>query len=187
MRSTDGDIVDMFLERNEDAINATSEKYGRRIRNIAFRIVGNIQTAEECENDTYLEAWNRIPPSEPRTYLMAFLSRISRTISINRSVSDHRLKRFAYIEELSSEMEQCIASSSSVEKELDAKLLIEAISSFLKKQPKEKRVIFMRRYYYLEKTSAIAKCFGYKESSIRSILFRMRNELREYLEKGEII
>ena len=102
MRSTDGDIVDMFLERNEEAINATSEKYGRRIRNIAFRIVGNIQTAEECENDTYLEAWNRIPPSEPRTYLMAFLSRIARTISINRSVSDHRLKRFAYIDELSS-------------------------------------------------------------------------------------
>ena len=187
MRVSDADIVNMFLERNEDAINEASERYGSRIRSIAYRITRNIQTSEECENDTYLEAWNRIPPSEPRTYLMTFLSRIARTISINRCVSDHRLKRFAYIEELSSEMEQCIASSSSVEKELDAKLLIEAISAFLKKQPKEKRVIFMRRYYYLEKTAAIAKCFGYKDSSIRSILFRLRNELREYLEKEEII
>ena len=118
---------------------------------------------------------------------MTFLSRIARTISINRSLKDHRLKRFAYIEELSTEMEQCIASSSSVEKELDAKLLIETISLFLEKQSKEKRIIFMRRYYYLEKSSDIAKHFGYKESSLRSILFRMRKDLRNYLEKEEIL
>lgn len=187
MRVSDGDIVNMFLERNEDAIQIVSDRYGSRLRSIAFRITGNMQTSEECENDTYLEAWNRIPPSEPRTYLMTFLSRIARTISINRCVKDHRLKRFAYIEELSSEMEQCIASTSSVEKELDAKQLIEAISCFLKKQTKEKRIIFMRRYYYLDKVSVIAKRFGYKEGSMRSLLFRMRKELREYLEKEEII
>lgn len=184
---SDGDIVDMFLKRNEDALETVSNKYGNRIRSISFRITGDLQTAEECENDTYLEAWNRIPPSEPRTYLMTFLSRIARTISINRSLKDHRLKRFAYIEELSTEMEQCIASSSSVEKELDAKLLIETISLFLEKQSKEKRIIFMRRYYYLEKSSDIAKHFGYKESSLRSILFRMRKDLRNYLEKEEIL
>ena len=166
---SDGDIVDMFLKRNEDALETVSNKYGNRIRSISFRITGDLQTAEECENDTYLEAWNRIPPSEPRTYLMTFLSRIARTISINRSLKDHR------------------ASSSSVEKELDAKLLIETISLFLEKQSKEKRIIFMRRYYYLEKSSDIAKHFGYKESSLRSILFRMRKDLRNYLEKEEIL
>ena len=187
MKISDSDIVDMFLERKENAIKATSERYGARLRSICFRITGNTQTAEECENDTYLEAWKRIPPSEPRTYFMTFLSRIARTISLNRSVSDHRLKRFAYMEELSSELEQCIASSSSVEQELDAKLLIEAISDFLKKQPKEKRIIFMRRYYYLEKTSVIANQLGYNESSLRSLLFRMRKELRDYLEKEEIL
>ncbi len=187
MKIADSDIVDMFLKRNEDAIRITSERYGSRLRSISFRITGNIQTAEECENDTYLEAWKRIPPSEPRTFFMTFLSRIARTISINRIVSDHRLKRFAYVEELSSEMEQCIASSSSVEKELDAKLLLESISIFLKKQSKEKRILFMRRYYYLEKTSIIAKQFGYNESSLRSILFRLRKELRDYLEKEAII
>ena len=185
--ASDSEIVDMFLERNEEAICETQNKYGKSLRSISCRITGNVQTAEECENDTYLEAWNRIPPSEPRSYLMTFLSRIARTISINRCVSDHRLKRFAYIEDLSSELEQCIASSSSVEKEMDDKLLIDGISRFLSNQPREKSNIFVRRYYYLDTISEIAEKFGYNENTLRSILFRMRKELRDYLEKEGII
>lgn len=187
MNISDSMIVDMFLDRNEDAIKEVSEKYGKRIRKISYGITGNVQTSEECENDTYLEAWNRIPPNEPRTYLMAFLSRIVRTISINRVTSDHRLKRAAYVEELSVEMEQCLASASSVEKDIDDKVLMEAINRFLMMQPKKKRMIFMRRYYYLDKTSVIARKFGINESSLRSMLCRLREELRDYLGKEGIL
>jgi len=187
LKSDDSSIVDMFLNREEEAIRIVSAKYGARIRSIAYGITENTETAEECENDTYMEAWNRIPPHEPRTYLLAFLSRIVRTISINRCVRDRRLKRFAFISELTSEMEQCIASSISVENKIDENLLIEEIGKFLKEQPPKKRLVFMRRYYYLDKMETIAKRLDMKESTVRTLLTRMRKDLHQYLERRELL
>lgn len=183
----DSSIVDLYLERDENAIRHTSEKYGARLRYISYGITEDHPTSEECENDTYLQAWNRIPPHEPRTYLMPFLIRIIRALSINRCVSENRLKRKAVVTEITSEMEQCLPSSSSVEKELEGKLLAEAISRFLHEQPEEKRIIFMRRYFYLDTAASIAKRYGHKESSVRMTLMRMRNELHAYLEKEELL
>lgn len=177
----DDRIVELFLNRDESAIACTSEKYGNRLCSIAQRITGDLSTAEECENDTYLEAWKRIPPNEPRTYLLAFLSRIIRNISINRCVERDRLKRSAYITELSAEMEQCIPSPNDVESCLDGIEIGRIISVFLHAQPKEKRVIFMHRYYYLDSVSSIADRFGYSESKVKTMLFRMRNDFRNYL------
>lgn len=180
----DDNIVELFLNKDESAIAYTAEKYGSRLRSISQRITADVSVAEECENDTYFEAWNRIPPSEPRTYLAAFLSRIVRNISINRCVERDSLKRKAYIMELSEEMEQCIPSPNDVESCLDGIEIGRIISAFLQKQSKEKRTIFMHRYYYLDSVSAIAERFGYSESKVKTTLFRMRNDLRAYLIKG---
>ncbi len=110
----DEKIVDLFLDRDESAISHVAEKYGSRLCTISYRITQDHATAEECENDTYLEAWNRIPPNEPRAYLPTFLSKIVRNISLNRCIERKRLKRSAYVSELSKEMEQCIAGKDHV-------------------------------------------------------------------------
>ncbi len=179
----DNGIVDLFINKDERAIFCTSEKYGNRIRNVSQRITRDLAVSEECENDTYLEAWNRIPPNEPRTYLLAFLSKIIRNISINRCLEMERLKRKANIVELSHEMEQSIPSGNDVENHLEGIELERVISQFLHKQPREKRVIFMHRYFYFDSISSIAKRFGCSKSKIKTMLFRMRKGLREYLVK----
>lgn len=97
----DSRIVDLYLLRDETAIRQTTDKYGIRLRSLAYGIVEDRQTAEECENDTYMEAWNAIPPHEPRSYLYAFLARITRHISLNCCRNRSRLKRSAFISELS--------------------------------------------------------------------------------------
>ena len=181
----DGKIVDLYLARDEMAIKHSADKYGRMLRSISYRITENQETSEECENDTYLEAWNRIPPNEPRDYLSSFLSKIIRNISINRCIHDNRLKRKGYIVELSNELEQCLESGSAAEEGSEHKELASAISDFLRGQPKEKRIIFMRRYFDLEKVSSIAEKTGYSENRINTMLFRMRKELKDVLrEKG---
>lgn len=179
----DTELVDLFLERNEKAINMVSDKYGSRLRAISYRITSDYTVSEECENDTYLKAWNCIPPKEPRTHLFSFLSEIIRNISINRCVQQKRLKRNAFILELTEEIEQCIPDGSNVENQLEGKILCEIISDFLYSLSKEKRIIFFHRYYYLDSISEIAKRFGYSENKTKVMLFRMRGKLREYLVK----
>ena len=93
----DRSIVALYLRRDETAIRQTAEKYGRRLRALAYGIVNDLQTAEECENDTYMEAWNTIPPHEPSDHFYAFLARITRHISLNRCRDRDRLKRGAFI------------------------------------------------------------------------------------------
>ena len=104
----DSGIVELYLNRDEAAIARTSEKYGQRLRSFSLGIVQDLQTAEECENDTYVEAWSSIPPHAPRDYFYAFLARITRHLSLNRCRERSRLKRSALVSELSAELEQCI-------------------------------------------------------------------------------
>jgi len=179
----DSKIVELFLARDETAIKKISEKYGARLRYLAYEIVKDRQTAEECENDVYLEAWNSIPPHEPRNYLYAFLARITRHIALNFCRDRNRLRRSALICELSEEIEQCIPSPNDAECRADDIALGEAINNFLKKMDEEKRNIFVRRYWYLDSITDISKRFGLSESKIKTTLFRCRNLLRKYLEK----
>ena len=179
----DENIVQLYLSRNEEAIRYMAEEYGMRLRTISFGITSDEQTAEECENDTYLEAWNRIPPHEPKSYFFVFLVRIIRHISIDRCRERKRLRRNGYFIELSEELEMCLPSTDDVESEIDAKMLGEAISRFLLTLSKEKRVIFMRRYFYMNTVSEISKLFLISESKVKTTLFRTRNDLREYLMK----
>lgn len=174
-------IVQLFLERDENAVKYSSEKYGTRLRAVSLAITSDFQTSEECENDTYLQAWKLIPPNEPRTYLYAFLARITRHISIDRCRKLKSLKREPFIVELSEEMETCIPASNDVESNIEAKELGEAISRFLRTISKEKRVIFVRRYFFMDSISEISKRCAISESKVKSVLFRIRNDLRQYL------
>ncbi len=139
----DSKIVELYLSRNESAISQTAQKYGLKLRRIADSILKNVATAEECENDTYVEAWNSIPPHSPKEYLYAFLARITRHVSLNCCRERSRLKRSAYICELSSEMEQCIPSPDDCECRIDDLVFADVINKFLASQNTEKRNIFV--------------------------------------------
>ena len=179
----DDKIVQMYLDRDEEAIKRTAEKYGSRLRRISFGITSDEQTSEECENDTYMETWNRIPPAEPKTYFYAFLARIVRSISIDRCRERTSLKRDSYIVELNEELETCLPIAGDAEDALNGKLLGETISRFLRTLSDEKQHVFMRRYFYLDSIPEICKKLSIGESKVKMTLFRIRNDLREYLIK----
>lgn len=179
----DSQIVELYLTRDESAVACTAEKYGRRLRALALGVVQDAQTAEECENDTYLEAWESIPPHEPREYLFPFLACITRHVSLDRCRERSRLKRSAFVTELSAELEQCIPAPDDLECRLDAIALGEAINGFLVTLSKEKRTMFLRRYWYLDSISAIARRCGCSEGKVKTALFRTREALRRYLEQ----
>ena len=179
----DSKIVELFLRRDENAIRHAKEKYGRRLRDLAYGVVQDAQTAEGCENDTYLAAWNAIPPHAPRDYLYAFLARIARRISLNCCRDRKRLKRSAHICELSAELAQCIPAPDDVERRIDDLILQRAINDFLGDLDAEKRNIFIRRYWYLDSIADIARRYYLSESKVKTTLFRCRRQLRARLEK----
>ena len=179
----DREIVKRYLARDESAIRETAGKYGARLRSLALGIVRDAQTAEECENDTYLEAWNSIPPHEPGGYLYPFLARITRHLSLNRCRDRDRLKRSAHLCELSAEMEQCLPAPDDAACRLEENELREAINGFLAKLPEEQRNLFLRRYWYLDSISDIARRYGLSESKVKSSLSRSRQALGEQLRK----
>ena len=179
----DSQIVDLYLQRKEDAIRHTASKYGKQLKSVSMTIVQQMQTAEECENDTYLQAWNSIPPHQPRNYLYAFLLRIIRHISIDRCRHQDRLCRKAYMQELSDELLCCVPGNADVESQIDAMVLGKCISDFLKTQPALNRNVFIRRYWYLDSLDIICKQYRISQSKAKSMLFRSRNALRIYLRK----
>lgn len=180
----DSKIVELYLSRNEEAISQTANKYGARLRNIAKNILSDNGIAEECENDSYLKAWNLIPPNEPRDYLFAFMGKIVRHIAIDRCKNEKRLKRYAIYCELTQEMQECIPADTSPEKEYEAEYLSGLIDVYLKKCSKEQRNVFVRRYWYFESVSEISHKYGFSQSKVKTMLFRMREQLKEYLIKG---
>lgn len=179
----DNRIVELYLLRDETAIGQTAEKFGSRLRALAYGITSDHQTAEECENDTYMQAWNSIPPHEPRDYLYAFLARITRHISLNRCRDRSRLKRGAFLCELSAEMEECIPAPDDAACRADDMALGDAINGFLSTLDQGKRNIFIRRYWYLDSIADISSRFGLSESNVKTTLFRCRDRFRKYLEK----
>ena len=179
----DSMIVDLYLQRDEAAITQTSDKYGSRLRSLAYHIVADHPAAEECENDTYLQAWNSIPPHEPKGYLYAFLARITRHLSLNICRHRSQLKRSASIAELSAEMEACIPAPSDMECCVDDIVIKDTINAFLSHLSPEKRNIFIRRYWYLDSIDEICERFAISDSKAKAILFRCRNKLRQQLIK----
>ena len=178
-------IVDLYWARNEQGISESDRKYGKILRSLSFSLLSSHEDAEECVNDTYLDAWNAMPQARP-TYLGAFLSKITRRISIDRFRADHREKRGgmgAVVEELS----DCIPSPDSVEKEWEGRQITATIERFLASQPAERRVIFVRRYFYTQSVSEIAAELHLGESKVKVVLYRLREELRKELEEQDLL
>ncbi len=182
----DQNIVELYFKRDENAIRHTQRKFGKRIINISKNITGSDLTAEEVENDTYLRAWENIPPTDPSGYLFAFLARIARNLSISVCRERSALKRNAVLVELSDEMAECLPSDCDVEQNAEADMVLELINEFLYSKPEDKRNIFMRRYWYLDTVSGIATRFGLRESNVNTTLFRLRSELREFLGEHDV-
>ncbi len=181
----DSQIIDLYWQRSENAISETSKKYGRLCRSIAMNIVGNFSDAEECENDTYVAAWNAIPPTKPNIF-SAFLSKITRNIALNRYEYNKAKKRNNEFDLILDELEECVAGRNTVESAYEEGELALLLDKFLEKLPKEKRVIFVRRYWYSDAVKDIADRLQISESKVKTSLFRTRKELQEYLEKHGI-
>ena len=183
----DSKIVDLYLMRNEDAIRQTYLKYGKQLRSIAINIVQDSSDAEECENDTYTKVWDSIPPHEPRTYLFAFLARITRHISLDLRKYKNRQKRTAVIVELSAELEQCIPAPTVEVCQMSDEGFGELINLFLWELDEDTRNVFIRRYWFLDSIAQIAERFQMSESKVKSMLFRTRSKLKKYLEKEGVV
>lgn len=176
----DSRIVDLYWQRDESAISESDRKYGRMLNVLSFSLLSSREDAEECVNDTYIDAWNSMPDARP-DYLGAFLSKITRRISIDRFRRKHSEKRGG-IDNLTSELTECIPDTYS-ERELDSKEIRRVINSFLAEYDSEKRTMFVLRYFYSRSIEEIALKVGSGESRVKTTLHRMRQRLREKLEK----
>ena len=183
----DETIIDLYFAREERAISETGKKYGSYCRSIAFNILHSHEDTEECVSDTYLGAWTRIPPHEPRTYFFAFLARIVRAASIDRCRKNMRQKRTAHVEELTKELEECIAAPDDLGCRLDDRAIADALNGFLGTLTPETRQIFLRRYWYADSIRDLALRFGYTEGKVKTLLFRTRARLRGYLDERGIL
>lgn len=180
-------IIELFFERSEEAISSLSEKYGAYCRSIARNILQNEEDAEECVNDSFLMVWNSIPPNSPER-LGVYAGKITRNLALNKIKRNFAEKRGGgKTEEALSELEECIPSKNETESCVDEIVFKETVESFLLSQPKEKRNIFIRRYWYLCSVQELSKAYGISESKVKSVLFRMRKELRKKLEKEDFI
>ena len=179
----DEKIVDLYLARDESAIAQTAQKYGPRLRQIAERVLGDPSAAEECENETYLKAWELIPPNEPRTYMFAFLGRITRHVAIDEYRKSGSRKRQGVFCELTKEMEACIPAGDRAEDGAEALALKHSIDSFLETCTPQQRNVFVRRYWYFDSVSEIGRRYGFSQSKVKTMLFRLREGLRSHLEK----
>lgn len=182
----DSRIIALYFQRSEDAVAQTDAKYGSYCFSIAHSILLNQEDAKEAVNDTWLGAWNAIPPHRPNS-LAAFLGKITRRISINRFLAARTAKRGGGEPELAlAELSECIPSPMDVEREVEAKALTEILNRFLRELPDTERRVFVRRYWYISSVEEIAKQFGFSQSKVKSMLFRTRNKLRTILEKEGI-
>jgi len=187
VKMEDDTIFDLYDRRSELAISETARKYGNYCFTIAINILHDSEDAEECVNDTYLKAWDVIPPQRP-TMFRLFLGKITRNLSLNKYKMQKAKKRGGgEIELLLSELEDCIPSQALVEKIYESNLVIEIINSCLLSIDSESRIIFVRRYWYADSIQTIATQFQMSESKVKSMLFRTRKALKTYLEREGVV
>lgn len=180
---TDGEIVKLFWKRNEDALEHTRTKYGSYCRSIAFNILHSCEDAEECVNDSLFNAWNSIPPNKPRN-LRTYMGKLVRNVSINRFEHYSAQKRGGtQTESAIGELENSLSDEADVFAHLEGEAITRCINTMLQNSSKEKRIIFVRRYWYLDSIADIANAYSLSESKVTSMLFGMRKKLKEELKK----
>ena len=178
----DSKIIELFFARVEQAIVELSAKYGTVCGRIARNILKNDLDAEECVNDTYLAAWNTIPPQKPNP-LRTYIFRIVRNISIARYHANTSVKRNSIYDVALDELENCLTASLTVEQEISAKELSRQIDRFLATLDEENQMMFVRRYWYSDSISDIAERFQTSSNNVSVRLSRIRNKLKTHLKK----
>lgn len=183
----DDKIIGLYFDRSELAISETAKKYGRYCHYIAFNILHSDEDSEECVNDTYLRAWNAMPPKKP-SVLRTFLGKITRNLSLNMWEKTTADKRGAgQVDLVLDELLECIPADKNADSFVEDMVIKETINKFLGNLPSNTRKIFVRRYWYLSPVKDIAKDFGISESKVTVTLFRTREKLKRVLEKEDIV
>lgn len=172
-------IVDLYFDRDEKAIEATEEKYGKYCFTVAFNILNSEEDSKECVNDTYINAWNSIPPHRPEV-LRTFLGKITRNISLNRYESNRAAKRFCGADLAYEELEEYIPDGIEVADEV---VLKDTLERFLESLKERERIIFLRRYWYFCSIREISLSLKMSEGNVKVILLRAREKLLKFLEQ----
>lgn len=179
----DEQIVSLYWERNESAISETEAKYDRYLTKIAYNILYDREDSRESVNDTYLAAWDSMPPQRP-SVLSAYLAKLTRRISIDRFRYRTRQKRSGSEYAISlSELEECLSAGNTTEEIVNVKLLSDAIGVYLRSQSPQTRAAFLGRYYFLDPLKEVAAYCGMSESKCKSLLHRTRLGLKDHLRK----
>lgn len=180
---TDERIVELYLRRDESAVAETQQKYGHYLTKIAYNILNDMEDSLESVNDTYMRAWKAMPPHRPKV-LSSFLAKITRRVAIDVIRKRTREKRVPseYTYSLS-ELEECIPDGNAAEQEAEAALLAKAINQYLRTLPQETRNLFVGRYYFLDSLKDAANYCGMSEAKAKTLLYRTRCGLKDYLEK----
>lgn len=182
----DVQIIELYWNRDENAISATSEKYGTYCYSIAYGILHNEEDSKESVNDTYISAWNSMPPHKPNI-LKTFLGKITRMISIDRWRKKNAEKRGGETAEVLDELSECVSPNGDPITEAEKKLLNDAVNSFIKELNEIEQRVFLCRYWYAEPVKEIAKRFGFSESKVKVMLMRTRNKLKTRLDKEGLL
>ncbi len=179
----DKGIVELYWKREEKAICETEKKYGRYLLKIAYHVLADAEDSKESVNDTYLKAWNSMPPHKPSA-LSTYLGKIIRQVSIDvyrkRNSMKRRISQYAIS---LSELEECVTDGNTPWQTVELQALADVISAYLRLSSAEMRNVFLCRYFFMDSIKEIAAYYGVSESKIKSMLYRMRRGLKEHLEK----
>ena len=178
----DSSILELYNQRSQEAISATAAKYGGYCRAVADRILSSSQDTEEILNDTWLAAWNDIPPSQP-CCLRAYLGRITRNLSLSRYRFLHTQKRWASMETLLSELGDCLPAPGGPQEALEAKALAELLAAWVQSLEPEERQLFVRRYWHAVPVKQLAREAGVAQNTVAQRLLRLRRRLKARLEQ----
>lgn len=180
---TDRDIIALYFARDERAIEKTRDKYGGFCYSIAYNLLGSREDSDECVNDTYLGAWNAMPPHKPEI-LSAFLAKITRRLGISR-LRKRRAQKRSHTAVALDELEECVADTGLVYDHMETEELRDMLQAFLGTVPQKERDMFVCRYFYCDSIAQIATRFFCSQSKAKTTLFRTRQKLRAYLtERG---
>ena len=180
----DSRIIQLFWDRSQEAVSAAAEKYGAYCSAVAKNILSSDQDAEECVNDTWLSAWNAMPPHRPGR-LSVFLGKLTRNLAFNRCKRLRAQKRGGgQLEPVLEELGECVSGLDDVEQELDRIALTEAIDAFLDGLSPKQRALFLWRYWHAAPVGEIARRAGMTEGNVSVTLHRLRKQLKEHLRKG---
>ena len=178
----DDEIIQLFWEREEEGLVKMQSKYQKYCSAIARRIVKNTEDTEECVNDTWLRVWNSIPPHRPEN-LSGYLAKVVRNLALSLYTKQHRQKRGGGVVSVAlDELSECLSDGREISEKLEGQILTEAITAYLRGKNREHQAVFIRRYFYMMDIKELAEGLHMKENTVKSILFRMRKELKIHLE-----